>query len=91
MRLERSDLAERIAWSRSRSNRGTPQRPDHLPAGWQSTVYWHQLRFVLDIIRRLTPIPLEFWPLDNINEIYRRMKQGEVPGRAVITPDSQPS
>ena len=33
---------------------------------------------------RLTPIPLEFWPLDRINEVYERVKHGQVAGRAVI-------
>jgi len=56
-----------------------------------STSWWgniSELREVLALAEsgRLTPIPLEFWPLDQINEVSRRMKQGEVPGRAVITP-----
>jgi len=52
-----------------------------------------ELREVLTLAEsgRLPPIPLEFWPLDKINEVYRRMKQGEVAGRAVITPQGQPS
>jgi alcohol dehydrogenase, propanol-preferring len=35
---------------------------------------------------RLTPIPIECAPLDRINDVYRRLKRGEVEGRAVITP-----
>ena len=35
---------------------------------------------------RLTPIPLEFWPLAKINDVYERVKHGQVAGRAVITP-----
>ncbi|HJZ13783.1 MAG TPA: zinc-binding dehydrogenase, partial [Acidobacteriota bacterium] len=35
---------------------------------------------------RLTPIPLEFQPLENINDVYHRLEQGLVNGRAVITP-----
>jgi len=35
---------------------------------------------------RLTPIPLEFAPLEQIHDIYTRVKRGEVQGRVVITP-----
>jgi alcohol dehydrogenase, propanol-preferring len=35
---------------------------------------------------RLTPIATEFAPLDDINNVYARVKQGEVEGRIVITP-----
>jgi len=35
---------------------------------------------------RLTPIALEVAPLDRINDVYRRLKQGEIAGRAVIAP-----
>ena len=47
-----------------------------------------ELREVLALAEsgRLTPIPLEFWPLDKINDVYERVKQSQVPGRAVITP-----
>lgn len=56
-----------------------------------STSWWGNIRELREVLTlaetgRLTPIPLEFWPLDQINEVYRRMKHGEVPGRAVITP-----
>ena len=34
----------------------------------------------------LTPIPIEVAPLEHINEVYARLKRGEVPGRAVIQP-----
>jgi D-arabinose 1-dehydrogenase-like Zn-dependent alcohol dehydrogenase len=37
---------------------------------------------------RLTPIPLEFWPLEKINEVYERVKHGQVAGRTVLTPAS---
>ncbi|HJR61435.1 MAG TPA: NAD(P)-dependent alcohol dehydrogenase [Vicinamibacterales bacterium] len=52
---------------------------------WGNT---RELREVLSLAEsgRLTSIPLEFWPLDKINEVYGRVKQGEVSGRAVITP-----
>lgn len=35
---------------------------------------------------RLTPIPLEFYPLEQINDVYHRLEKGLVNGRAVITP-----
>jgi len=34
----------------------------------------------------LTPIELEFEPLDRINEVFENLKAGKIPGRAVITP-----
>lgn len=34
----------------------------------------------------LTPIPIERAPLEQINDVYERLKRGEVRGRAVITP-----
>lgn len=34
----------------------------------------------------LTPIDLEFEPLERINEVYENLKAGKVPGRVVITP-----
>ena len=56
-----------------------------------SVSWWgnvRELREVLALAKsgRLTPIPLEFWPLDKINDVYQRVKRGQVPGRAVITP-----
>lgn len=35
---------------------------------------------------RLTPIELEYHPLEAINEVAARLRRGEVPGRAVIVP-----
>jgi propanol-preferring alcohol dehydrogenase len=35
---------------------------------------------------RLTSIPLELAPLERINDIYARLKRGDIQGRAVITP-----
>jgi D-arabinose 1-dehydrogenase-like Zn-dependent alcohol dehydrogenase len=35
---------------------------------------------------QLTSIPIEVEPLDRINEVYARLKRGEVRGRAVIQP-----
>jgi propanol-preferring alcohol dehydrogenase len=35
---------------------------------------------------RLTTIPIEQAPLEQINEVYARLKRGEIEGRAVITP-----
>ncbi len=35
---------------------------------------------------RLTPIPIERAPLERINQVYGRLKRGEIEGRAVIIP-----
>ena len=35
---------------------------------------------------QLTPIPIERAPLERINDVYARLKRGEIQGRAVITP-----
>jgi propanol-preferring alcohol dehydrogenase len=35
---------------------------------------------------RLTTIPIELAPLEGINEVYARLKRGQIAGRAVITP-----
>jgi D-arabinose 1-dehydrogenase-like Zn-dependent alcohol dehydrogenase len=35
---------------------------------------------------QLTSIPIEVAPLDPINDVYARLKRGEVTGRAVIEP-----
>lgn len=35
---------------------------------------------------RLTTIPIEVAPLDRINDVYRRLKAGDIAGRAVIAP-----
>jgi propanol-preferring alcohol dehydrogenase len=35
---------------------------------------------------RLTPIPIETAPLDRINDVYTRLKHGDIRGRAVIQP-----
>ena len=55
------------------------------------SVSWGNIRELRDVLAlaesgRLTPIPLEFWPLDTINDVYERVKHGQVAGRAVITP-----
>jgi len=56
-----------------------------------SVSWWGNIRELREVLAlaesgRLTPIPLEFWRLDKINEVYERVKQGQVSGRAVITP-----
>lgn len=63
---------------------------------WQPEVsYWvsfwgsiKELREVMDMAEdgRLTPIPLEFEPLERVNDVYHRLEQGKIKGRAVITP-----
>lgn len=47
-----------------------------------------ELREVLALAEsgRLSPIPLEFEPLERINEVYTRVKNGQVAGRVVIRP-----
>lgn len=35
---------------------------------------------------RLTPIPMEFYPLEQINEVAQKLKAGQIKGRAVIVP-----
>ena len=47
-----------------------------------------ELREVLALAEsgRLSPIPLEFQSLDRINDVYARMKKGQIAGRAVIRP-----
>lgn len=37
---------------------------------------------------QLTSIPIELAPLERINDVYARLKRGEVQGRVVITPGS---
>lgn len=56
-----------------------------------SVSWWGNIRELREVLAlaesgRLTPIPLEFWPLDKINEVYERVKHGQVAGRAVLTP-----
>lgn len=56
-----------------------------------SVSWWGNIRELREVLAlaesgRLTPIPLEFWPLDRINEVYERLQQGQVAGRAVLTP-----
>ena len=63
---------------------------------WQPEVsYWvsfwgsiKELREVMDMADdgRLTSIPLEFEPLERINDVRHRLEQGQVKGRAVMTP-----
>ena len=47
-----------------------------------------ELREVIALAERgqLTPIAIERAPLERINDVYARLKRGEVQGRAVITP-----
>lgn len=56
-----------------------------------SVSWWGNIRELREVVHlvetgRLTPIPLEFWPLEKINEVYDRVRRGEVAGRAVLTP-----
>lgn len=52
---------------------------------------WGNLKELREVIAlaesgKLTPIQLEFHPLDRIGEVYRKLKEGRIPGRAVIVP-----
>lgn len=52
---------------------------------------WGTIRELREVIAlaesgRLKPIALEFAPLDKINDVYQRLKRGQIDGRAVITP-----
>jgi propanol-preferring alcohol dehydrogenase len=63
---------------------------------WQPEVsYWvsfwgsiKELREVMDMADdgRLTSIPLEFEPLERINDVRHRLERGQVKGRAVLMP-----
>ena len=47
-----------------------------------------ELREVIALVEsgQLTSIPIEVAPLERINEVYARLKRGDVQGRAVIDP-----
>lgn len=47
-----------------------------------------ELREVVALVEsgRVSPIPMEFYPLESINEVYTKLKAGQIAGRAVITP-----
>jgi propanol-preferring alcohol dehydrogenase len=52
---------------------------------------WGTIKELREIIAlaesgQLTPISIERAPLERINDVYARLKRGEVQGRAVITP-----
>jgi propanol-preferring alcohol dehydrogenase len=52
---------------------------------------WGTVRELREVVAlaesgRLRSIPLEFSPLDRINDVYARIKRGEITGRAVIVP-----
>lgn len=52
---------------------------------------WGTIKELREVIalaetRRLTPIELEFEPLERINAVYENLKAGKVRGRVVITP-----
>jgi len=52
---------------------------------------WGSIKELREVIAlaesgRLTTIPIEMAPLEDINEMYRRLKRGEIAGRAVIAP-----
>lgn len=52
---------------------------------------WGSIKELREVIAlaesgRLTTIPIEVAPLDEINDVYRRLKRGEIAGPAVIAP-----
>ena len=52
---------------------------------------WGSIKELREVIAlaesgRLTTIPIEVAPLEGINDVYRRLKRGEIAGRAVIAP-----
>jgi propanol-preferring alcohol dehydrogenase len=55
------------------------------------TTLWGNIQELREVIAlaesgRLTPIAIEHAPLERINDVYDRLKRGEVQGRVVITP-----
>jgi hypothetical protein len=55
---------------------------------WGFLGHGQELREVIALVEsgQLTSIPIEVQPLAGINEVYARLKRGEVRGRAVIQP-----
>ena len=63
---------------------------------WQPEVnfsvsFWGNIKELREVMAmaddgRLTPIPLEFHPLEAINDVAHRLEHGQVRGRAVVTP-----
>lgn len=54
---------------------------------------WGTLKELREVIAlaeagQLTPIPIELAPLERINDVYARLKRGEIQGRAVIVPSA---
>jgi propanol-preferring alcohol dehydrogenase len=55
------------------------------------TTLWGTIKELHEVLAlaesgRLSPVSLEFHPLEAINDLYHRLKHGDVEGRAVITP-----
>ena len=55
------------------------------------TTLWGTLKELREVVAlvengRLAPLPVEFAPLEQIDDVYRRVKRGEIDGRVVITP-----
>ncbi len=54
-------------------------------------ILWGTVKELRDVMAmaengQLTPIALEYAPLEHINEVYQRVKTGQVEGRIIITP-----
>ncbi len=72
------------------SARLKPLDNSHFEVQYEATL-WGTIKELREVIAlaesgRLTSIALEVAPLDCINDVYRRLKQGEIAGRAVIAP-----
>jgi propanol-preferring alcohol dehydrogenase len=56
--------------------------------------FWGSIKELREVMEmaddgRLISIPLEFHPLERINDVRHRLEQGQVRGRAVITPHGE--
>jgi propanol-preferring alcohol dehydrogenase len=59
------------------------------------TTLWGTLKELREVLAlaesgTLTAIPLEFHPLEQINDVYGQVKRGQIEGRVVITPNLGP-
>ena len=57
------------------------------------TTLWGNIQELREVVAlaeagRLTSISLEFYPLEQINDVYRKLKEGKISGRAVIVPST---
>lgn len=67
-----------------------PEYAAPLEVQFEATL-WGTIKELREVIAlaetgQLTSIPIELAPLEHINDVYARLKRGEIQGRAVITP-----